>query len=217
MSSRFRSNPRVATIEKWFGISVGKIRAQARVRPRPLALPTPGQILFITGPSGSGKSTLLCQYRRLIAPARRIEIDRLPLARRPIVDLFRGLSLQETLLILSRVGLAEAHSYVLPPGKLSDGQRWRLRLALAVHHSNRLVARFAGGCVCMLADEFAGLLDPVTTAVVAHALRRMIDANTRLSAIVASSRDDLLQPLKPDLVIRCDFGHMETIPSRFGD
>jgi ABC-type ATPase with predicted acetyltransferase domain len=55
-------------------------------------------------------------------------------------------------------------------------------------------------------DEFAAVLDRVSAAIVARALRRAIDATPGLSAVVATSHDDLGLALRPDTLIRCDFG-----------
>ena len=198
---------RVEVVERWFGISASReMEKRGRVEAGLCVMPVAGEIVMITGASGSGKSTLLREYRRRIMVERRIELDRMRLPRRAIVDLFEELPLEGTLRLLSRVGLAEAHSYVLPPGKLSDGQRWRLRLAMAFYEGARGKGLGVSERMCILADEFGGLLDGVTAAVVAHALRKMIDESEGLCAIVASSREELAAALRPDRVVRCDFG-----------
>jgi len=199
---------RVEVVERWFGISASREMEKrgGRVEAGLCVMPVAGEIVMITGASGSGKSTLLREYRRRIMVERRIELDRMRLPRRAIVDLFEELPLEGTLRLLSRVGLAEAHSYVLPPGKLSDGQRWRLRLAMAFYEGARGKGLGVSERMCILADEFGGLLDGVTAAVVAHALRKMIDESEGLCAIVASSREELAGALRPDRVVRCDFG-----------
>jgi hypothetical protein len=50
----------------------------------------------------------------------------------------------------------------------------------------------------------------LTAIVVARCLRRAIDADrARLSAIVATSHDDLQPALKPDIIAWCDFGRVQ--------
>ena len=117
-------------------------------------------IVLITGPSGAGKSTLLRELIRaaVVQRHRVIDLAHVTLPSEPIVDLFHGLSLRDTLLLLSRVGLGEAWSYLRKPSQLSDGQRWRLRLALALREAEQE----PGHCVVLAADEFAALLDRVT-------------------------------------------------------
>ena len=107
---------------------------------------------------------------------------------------------------LARVGLAEVWTWLRPPSQLSEGQRWRLRLALAMHAVDSDSDRRPTLIVC---DEFAALLDRVTAFVVAGVLRRFVDTHAaRVSAIVATSHDDLRKPLDPDAIAECDFGQV---------
>jgi ABC-type ATPase with predicted acetyltransferase domain len=121
----------------------------------------------------------------------------------------KDVPLEEGLRMLSRVGLGEAHSYLLRPSQLSDGQRWRLRLAMAVYRAGRATEGKNAGAVCIVADEFGAILDRVTALVVARALRRAVDENEGVCAIVASCREDLGEALRPNRVVRCDFGRCE--------
>ncbi|HSI37187.1 MAG TPA: ATP-binding cassette domain-containing protein [Tepidisphaeraceae bacterium] len=192
--------------------------------------PAPGQLILITGPSGAGKSTLL---RALRDSHRRtdglwIDLARLRLPDRPTVDvvadaiasahrpacdarLATPIADADALTIralesLSRVGLGEVWSYLRHPNQLSDGQRWRLRLAVGLGRAERR----PGGAV-LAADEFGALLDRITARVVARCVRRAI-TNTALSAVVATSHEDLIEALAPDVVVRCDFGRVTVSP-----
>ena len=112
-----------------------------------------------------------------------------------MVDCFGDAPLREILLLLARVGLGEAWSYLRAPEELSEGQRFRLKLALGLHSAKRQAPARRAVLVC---DEFAAVLDRITAMVVARCLRRSIDANSHLSAIVATSHEDLQPALKPD-------------------
>ncbi|MDB5324860.1 MAG: putative transporter ATP-binding protein [Phycisphaerales bacterium] len=134
--------------------------------------------------------------------------------------------IEAALELLSRVGLAEAWTYLQKPSELSDGQRWRLRLAMAVASGLRRPAgastppwqgspsyasapRIDSTVTTIIAiDEFAALLDRVTARVVARALRRLIDRPGRppMAAIVVTSHDDLRLALSPDRRVLADFG-----------
>jgi hypothetical protein len=168
-------------------------------------LPVAGELVLLTGPSGSGKSTLLREIARRAFRASRVVIDlqRLRLPDRPAADCLPARdSLDDVLRDLSRVGLAEAWTWLRPPRELSEGQRWRLKLAVALARSRR------SSNTILVCDEFAALLDRVTAHVVARALRKSI-AGSSLSAVVATSHDDLFVPLAPDVTVTCDFGRAE--------
>ncbi len=97
----------------------------------------PGDVVFITGPSGSGKSVLLAGLVRAIrrrGPARSRIVDLadvVPAADRPVIDLLDA-PLEAALRCLSTAGLADAFALLRRAPQLSDGQRYRLRLALAL-------------------------------------------------------------------------------------
>jgi ABC-type ATPase with predicted acetyltransferase domain len=96
----------------------------------------PGDVVFVTGPSGSGKSVLLARLeealRRTQPEARAVNLAAIDLpADRPVIDLLHG-PLDRSLQLLSTAGLADAFLLLRTPQELSDGQRYRLRLALAI-------------------------------------------------------------------------------------
>lgn len=190
----------VPTITRWFDLLPAHSTPPAP--PNPLPLPAANEILLLTGPSGSGKSTLVRHYAATLPDT--LDLQTLHLPNEPIVDCFPSIALADTLLLLSRVGLAEAALYVKAPKALSDGQRFRFRLALALHHATQRICRT--NPTTLICDEFCSLLDPETAAVVAHTIRKSITRTPDLRAILATSRPDLLKPLHPDHVIRCDFG-----------
>ncbi|MEM8875876.1 MAG: AAA family ATPase [Planctomycetota bacterium] len=174
----------------------------------PPPLPEPGQIMFVGGPSGGGKSTLL---RQLIRSAKRrkhlvLDVGGRQLPNRPAVDCLPDMPVESALALLGKAGLGEAWCYLRRPSELSDGQRWRLRLAVAVDDARRLAK---GRTTLLVCDEFAALLDRVTAAVVARSLRKMVDgAQVPIAAILVTSHDDLHKALAPDIAVRCDFGQV---------
>lgn len=200
---------RAARVADWFGLPSGatsEAHSCTASGPTPdyIPAPVPGQILLLTGASGSGKSTLLRTIVNALPEAgfRPIDLAALTLPDVPVVDCLPELSIEAALLLLGRMGLGEAWTYLRTPSELSDGQRWRLRLALAVHESGRLATR---GPV-LICDEFAALLDRITATIVARSIRKIVNAFPRLSAVLATSHGDLIAALAPDRIIRCDFG-----------
>lgn len=152
---------------------------------------TPGHLTAIVGPSGCGKSTLLGVLTRLCPNAIRLDHLKLPATR--LVD---GLSLpiDDAIRVLARAGLSDAPLMLRRPRELSDGQRYRYRLALAFAHAEKLDSPI------ILADEFLDTLDRATARVLASNVRRWV-TQRRIAMIVATSKIDLLRPLRPDTII----------------
>lgn len=152
----------------------------------------PAEVALITGPSGSGKSLVIGALQRRVARA----VPTQPIAPReatPVIELF-GSCIQSRLRLLGCCGLADAHTLVTPAGALSDGQRHRLVLALAFERAMSLP-----GPAAVLADEFCSTLDRATAAGVALAVRRLVAHPLRL--VCAAANDDLIEPLRPDLLV----------------
>jgi ABC-type ATPase with predicted acetyltransferase domain len=100
----------------------------------------PGDVVYVTGPSGSGKSVLLARMaealREAWPDARFADLAAVVLtAGRTVIDLLQP-PLERALKVLSAAGLADAFLLLRTPEELSDGQRWRLRLALAMENVN---------------------------------------------------------------------------------
>jgi len=164
----------------------------------------PGDVVFVTGPSGSGKSVLLERLGRAIRDALpdgghvvNLATVRVP-GDRPVIDLVAG-PLDEALRLLSAAGLADAFLLLRRAGELSDGQRYRLRLALAL---DALLARPAGKPTLRLlvADEFCSTLDRLCARAVAYRVRRLADTHG-LTVLAASAHDDLAEDLAPDVLV----------------
>jgi ABC-type ATPase with predicted acetyltransferase domain len=195
------TTPRGHEVARIFGIRFDAYPGPRTPRRAVLPVPSPGQILFIGGPSGSGKSSLL---RLVVRRARKtrhvVHLRRVSVAPRPLLELFDDEPLDVTLRRLCDVGLAEIWTWLRPPSELSEGQRWRLRLALALAHAER-----AAKPVLLVCDEFGAVLDRVSARIVSACMRRAVD-RAPIAAILATSHDDLTDLLAPELRIRCDFG-----------
>lgn len=155
-----------------------------------------GRVALIVGPSGAGKSLLLRALARRLGSRALLLDDMLRDAERgtALADAGGG-SLNSWLECLARAGLAEAGLLALPIASLSDGQRWRAKLAGAMARSSR-----APGCTIMI-DEFTSLLDRVTGQSVARTLGRWARSQPRARVVAATAHDDILESLAPDLVV----------------
>lgn len=152
-----------------------------------------GQVALITGTSGSGKSTLL---RAVAACVRRrarslVEVGDVPGVDRPMLDLIPG-HVDDVLALLTRAGLADATTIVRSVRELSEGQKWRLRLALCMHEASR--SRPA----TLVIDEFASTLDTTTGACVATMIARWVRREGH-RLVAATARSELGAHLAPDL------------------
>ena len=160
-------SPRLLRACALFGLGVTTRRrafdaAHRRAARRILAM-EPACIAVIAGPSGCGKSSLLRRVRQGLRRDARapISLSPAPRAHRSLIDLTPG-PLHRALRTLAAAGLADAALLARTPAELSEGERFRFRLALAL-------ARRPGW---LLIDEFAASLDSATAATLCDLLRR---------------------------------------------
>ncbi|MEM6391177.1 MAG: ATP-binding cassette domain-containing protein [Planctomycetota bacterium] len=212
---------RVLHAAAMFGLGIDRSQTIGLIPETEIEL-SPHRLLFITGPSGSGKSTLL---RRLAgASAERglpvIDLDQLPEpGDRPLVDLLAAdadgevdealdedfstppAGLERALRLLSLAGLVDAFVILRRPGELSDGQRARLRLARAMEAAEAQITGAEGTPAALLvADEFGATLDRQTAQTLAASVRRFANQCPVVVA-VATTHDDLLEALSPDVLV----------------
>ena len=148
-----------------------------------------GLIVLITGPSGSGKSLIVNQLKLIVQRpivTEPIHTD----STQAVVDLFDA-PLEQTTHLLSICGLADAKQLITPAGALSEGQRARLSLALALHRAKAL-----NKPCTIIADEFASTLDRTTAHALAACVRKQI--TNPIHFVAATAHDDIIEPLAPD-------------------
>lgn len=193
-----RNTVRASRVMDHFGISFETGR---HVIAADLDLPLQsGDVVCFTGDSGSGKSSLMRGVAAQLTDV--VDIDQMELQPRTLVD---GLSLpfEESLELLAACGLGEARLMLRTPAELSDGQRYRYRLAVALSRRPAWV----------LADEFTATLDRTLARVIALNVHRQARRHGT-GFLLATTHEDMLEELAPDLHIRCRLGETPRVTDR---
>jgi ABC-type ATPase with predicted acetyltransferase domain len=153
----------------------------------------PGDVVYITGQSGSGKSLLLRDLKSQMqaAGSQVVDLNAIELPDLPVIDCFgQRMPTTQILDILSKAGISDAWIYIRKPNELSDGQRYRLKLALLMASPGDVWS----------ADEFGAVLDRVTAKAVAFSMQKVARALGK-TFIVATTHTDLKEELGASLTI----------------
>ncbi len=158
-------------------------------------------IVYITGDSGSGKSLLLNRLKMLMGRYKQFgkivtdkEIESM-IDMRPLVEQI-GKDTGEAIKILSAVGLNEAFIFLRKYTELSDGQKYRFRLAKMIDVN----------ADTWIMDEFLAVLDRTTAKVVAYTIQKTARRLGK-TVIVATTHTDLERDLNPNVRIFKHFGN----------
>lgn len=202
-TTRVPLTDRTAEVARAFGLGVDGGREHVLYRDFELRL-AEGDVAYVTGDSGSGKSALLRALREDLgdeaADIDELEID----GDRPIVDTV-GDSFSEALSLLSRVGLNDAFLFLRRYTELSDGQRYRYRIARMIDE----------GKPFWLADEFCSTLDRTTARIVAFNIQKLARASGA-TLVVATTHTDLEDDLAPTICVRKGWGEEVEVEYRGG-
>ena len=154
----------------------------------------PQDIVYITGDSGSGKSVLL---RAIRADLGEEAIDLSEVAVDPDKPLIEtvGATVEQGLELLSKVGLNDAFLFLRTYSQLSDGQKYRYRIAKLIE----------SGKQWWLMDEFAACLDRDTAKIIAFNLQKIARQQGK-AVIAATTHSDLQEDLKPSVLVHKRFG-----------
>lgn len=150
-----------------------------------------GDVVYITGQSGSGKSLLL---RDLAAKMREqglkvADLNEITLPEKPVIDIV-GRTLHEATDLLAKAGISDAYIYLRRPSELSDGQRYRLKMAVVMESDADV----------WIADEFGAVLDRVTARVIAFNAQKVARKSGK-TLLVATTHTDLVEELAPNLTV----------------
>jgi len=184
-----RITEKVTAVMRMFGLTVERLTETSATVNCQLEI-NDGDIVYITGPSGAGKSILLKELEEAVAESDKVNLDQIELpSDKSLIDCIEGDFLQ-ALKLLSIAGLNDVFCVLNEPSLLSDGQKYRFRLAMALAAGKRIV----------FADEFCSNLDRITAAVISHNIYKFAK-RTGVTFILATSHEDVLLDLTPDVVI----------------
>ncbi len=143
-------------------------------------------ILAVTGRSGSGKSTILKEVRKSVMSQ--------PLPADEFVAkcfLSKGISPEEFAYRTTKVGLDPEAVAFKKFGQLSEGEKFRVEVALNLH-SNTIF------------DEFTSMVDRNVAETVSKGLKEIADKNGYSNITLCSCHKDFIQWVRPDLIVDLD-------------
>ncbi|MGQ9469668.1 MAG: hypothetical protein ACUVTD_07620, partial [Nitrososphaerales archaeon] len=191
--TRVEITPRTIAVAEAFGIKIGEPQDFTVYRNLELLIGE-DDVVYITGDSGSGKSALLRAIEQVLGQ-RAMNIASVSIDEdKPLIESI-GESVSDGLELLSRVGLNDAFLFVRKYHELSDGQKYRYRLAKLIESN----AQF------WIADEFCSSLDRDTAKIVAFNAQKLARQLGK-GLIVATCNQDLFEDLGPTVYIVKYFG-----------
>jgi ABC-type transport system involved in cytochrome c biogenesis ATPase subunit/GNAT superfamily N-acetyltransferase len=187
-----RITPRSLVVAEAFGLGIDEAQT-FKVLDAELRI-APTDIVYITGDSGSGKSVLLRALRQDLGDE---AIDLSEVHIPPDVPLIEtvGATVEEGLELLSKVGLNDAFLFLRTYSQLSDGQKYRYRIAKLIE----------SGKQWWLMDEFAACLDRDTAKIIAFNLQKIARQQGK-AVIAATTHNDLFEDLSPSVRVHKRFG-----------
>lgn len=163
----------------------------------------PTDIVYITGDSGSGKSVLLKALEKDIRQDTSLTainiVDIQPELNTPLIETV-GETLEEGLELLSKVGLNDAFLFLRTYEQLSDGQKYRYKIAKMIESKTQF----------WIMDEFAATLDRDTAKIIAYNLQKFTRQQGK-AVLAATTHTDLFEDLNPSVHIHKRFGKEITV------
>jgi len=186
---------KVTAVSESFGIGVDESQTHKVLQGVSLNW-NDGDLIYVTGDSGGGKSTLLRLFKehessrgRDVRDFGATEVSNLTL-----IDGLPG-NAEEAMGILNVAGLGEASLMIKRFEELSDGQRYRYRIA-------KLISK---GAQTIVIDNFGDALDRDTAKVLSYNLQKWV-RRKKITLIVATPHHDLIEDLNPNIIVCKGFG-----------
>ena len=184
--------PRSLVVAEAFGLGIDEtqkftvLNTDLKISPR--------DIVLVTGDSGSGKSVLLRAIKADLGDES-IELSDIHVdSEKPLIETV-GATVADGLELLSKVGLNDAFLFLRSYSQLSDGQKFRYKIAKLVESGRKW----------WMVDEFCACLDRDTAKIIAFNLQK-IARQLGKAVIVATTHSDLFLDLNPSAYVHKRFG-----------
>jgi len=188
-----RLTPRSVAVAEAFGLGLDQQRKFVILDDVELKI-SHSDVVLITGDSGSGKSVLLRAFLADLG-GEAVDMAKVRVARsKPLIETV-GKTVEEGLELLSRVGLNDAFLFLRTYDQLSDGQKYRYRIAKLIE----------SGKQWWVMDEFCATLDRDTAKIVAFNVQKFARSLGK-AVVVATTHMDLFEDLKPSVHVHKRFG-----------
>ncbi len=181
---------KAADVMQMFGVDISRLKNHQRKHTCKNLEIKLGDVLYITGASGAGKSVIFRELYDQFDSESKIDLDQIELPQdRLVIDCINGKFIN-SLRLLSKAGLSDVFDVLNLPSNLSQGQKYRFKIATAISKNYDVI----------FADEFCSNLDRLTASAVACKISQFAKKYSK-TLVLASSHDDIIAQLKPDIVI----------------
>lgn len=153
-----------------------------------------GDLILVTGDSGGGKTLLLKAFKKFFGEEA-IELGDLEV--NPDETLVEGVGedVKEAIEILSLCGLDDAFLFLRKYKELSEGQKYRYKLAKLMDDKGKSV---------WIIDEFCATLDRVMARIIAYLVQK-VARKLGKTVIVGTTHQDLIEDFQPDVIVEKGF------------
>jgi ABC-type transport system involved in cytochrome c biogenesis ATPase subunit/GNAT superfamily N-acetyltransferase len=184
--------PRSLVVAEAFGLGIDEAQT-FKVLDADLKI-SPQDVVYITGDSGSGKSVLLRAIRSDLGEEA-IDLSEVSVEPdRPLIETV-GATVEEGLELLSKVGLNDAFLFLRSYSQLSDGQKYRYKIAKLIESKKQW----------WLMDEFCACLDRDTAKIIAFNLQKIARQHGK-AVSAATTHSDLFEDFSPSVHVYKRFG-----------
>lgn len=187
------ATPRTISVAEAFGLGIDQ-KQKFTIYDNTQIKIAPNDIVYITGDSGSGKSVLLKAIKQDLGKEATDLADITADQDKPLIDTI-GKDLNNALELLSKAGLNDAFLFLRKFHELSDGQKYRYKIAKLMENSAQW----------WIADEFCSVLDRDTAKILAYNLQKIARQMDK-AVVVATTHTDLFGDLGPSVHVHKRFG-----------